>query len=87
MLDHANVILIRVEELSKKKGVTMAQVATAWCISKPGNASVLCVSLLLSEVFTRFPGVGAPIIGTTSLQNLQEAIGEIDIETKILFVD
>ena len=26
----------RVEELAQKKGVTMAQVATAWCLAKDG---------------------------------------------------
>ena len=28
--------LIRVEELAKKKNISMAQVATAWCLAKDG---------------------------------------------------
>ena len=44
------------EELSKKKGVTMAQVALAWSLS--------------NEFIT------APIVGTTSLENMKELIGE-----------
>ena len=45
-----------VEELSKKKGVSMAQIAVAWCLSKPH--------------------VTAPIVGTTSLSNLEDILGE-----------
>ena len=45
----------RVEEIAKKKGVTMAQIALAWSLA--------------------FPGVTAPIVGTTSLTNLKELIG------------
>lgn len=44
-----------VEELAKKKGITMGQVAIAWSLSKEG--------------------VTAPIVGTTRLKNLQEALG------------
>lgn len=46
-----------VEEIAKKKGISMAQVAIAWSLSKPG--------------------VTAPIVGTTSLDNLKDIIGEI----------
>ena len=46
---------ISVDEIAKKKGVSMAQVAIAWSLSK--------------DVIT------APIVGTTKLQNLKEAIG------------
>ncbi|GJJ08939.1 hypothetical protein Clacol_003159 [Clathrus columnatus] len=49
-------IINRVEEVAKKRGLTMAQVALAWCYSKPGMT--------------------APIVGTTSLKNLQELIGK-----------
>ncbi|GJJ08937.1 hypothetical protein Clacol_003157 [Clathrus columnatus] len=49
-------IINRVEEIAKKRGLTMAQVALAWCHSKPG--------------------LTAPIVGTTSLKNLQELIGK-----------
>ena len=43
------------EELAKKKGVSMAQIALAWILAKDG--------------------VTAPIVGTTSLENLKELIG------------
>ncbi|KAK7458085.1 hypothetical protein VKT23_009991 [Stygiomarasmius scandens] len=53
-------IVDRVEELAKRKGVTMAQIATAWVINRPG--------------------VSAPIIGTTSLDNLGDLIAAMNIE-------
>ncbi|KAI9066907.1 Aldo/keto reductase [Trametes sanguinea] len=63
-------IVGRVEELSKKKGVSMAQIATAWILSKPG--------------------VTAPIIGTTSLKNLEDILGALDVkltEEEIKFLE
>lgn len=45
----------RVEELAKKKGVTMAQVALAWSLA--------------NDFIT------APIVGTTSLENMKELLG------------
>ncbi|KZT05512.1 aryl-alcohol dehydrogenase [Laetiporus sulphureus 93-53] len=53
-------IVKRVEELSKKKGVSMAQIAIAWSMSKEG--------------------VTAPIVGTTSLKNLEDIIGAVSVE-------
>ncbi|KAI0628889.1 aryl-alcohol dehydrogenase [Trametes polyzona] len=47
-------ILARVEELAKKKNISMAQVAIAWILSKPG--------------------VSAPVVGTTSLANLEDIL-------------
>ncbi|GJJ08943.1 hypothetical protein Clacol_003163 [Clathrus columnatus] len=52
-------IINRVESVAKKKGVTMAQIALAWCYSKPG--------------------VTAPIVGTTSLKNLYDLIGAVNL--------
>jgi len=52
-------IVNRVEELAKKKGVSMAQIAIAWVLSRPG--------------------VTAPIVGTTSLDNLEDIIGGVYI--------
>ena len=46
----------RVEELAKKKGVSMAQISMAWILGKPG--------------------VTAPIVGTTSLKNLEDILGK-----------
>lgn len=45
----------RVEEIAKKHNVTMAQIATAWSLTK----------------------VTAPIVGTTSLKNLEELAGTL----------
>ncbi|KAI0737383.1 Aldo/keto reductase [Daedaleopsis nitida] len=50
----------RVEELATKKGVSMAQVALAWIMTKPG--------------------VTAPIVGTTSLANLEDLLGALDVQ-------
>ncbi|KAJ7109488.1 Aldo keto reductase [Mycena epipterygia] len=47
-------IVNRVEEISKKKGVSMASIALAWVMAKDG--------------------VTAPIVGSTSLENLRELI-------------
>jgi aryl-alcohol dehydrogenase-like predicted oxidoreductase len=45
-----------VEEIAKKRGISMAQVAVAWSMQKDG--------------------VTAPIVGTTSVKNLEDLIGE-----------
>ncbi|KAI1785407.1 Aldo/keto reductase [Ganoderma leucocontextum] len=50
----------RIEELAKKKGVSMAQISLAWCMAKDG--------------------VSAPIIGTTSLENLEDLLGSLDVK-------
>jgi aryl-alcohol dehydrogenase-like predicted oxidoreductase len=47
-------IMQRVEEISKKLGISMAQVGIAWILSKEG--------------------ISAPIVGTTSLKNLEDII-------------
>ncbi|KAG0702473.1 aryl-alcohol dehydrogenase [Suillus ampliporus] len=52
--------LISVEELAKKRGVTMAQIAIAWILTKDG--------------------VSAPIVGTTSLENLKDIIAGTDVK-------
>ncbi|KAL1666245.1 NADP-dependent oxidoreductase domain-containing protein [Schizophyllum commune] len=54
------VIVNRVEELAKKKGCSMAQLALAWIMNRPG--------------------VTAPIVGTTSLENLNDLIGAVDVK-------
>ena len=45
----------RIEELAKKKGVSMARISMAWIMAKPG--------------------VTAPILGTTSMANLEDILG------------
>ncbi|KAH7343984.1 NADP-dependent oxidoreductase domain-containing protein [Rhizoctonia solani] len=51
-------IVEKVEEIAKKHGVTMAQIATAWTLTK----------------------VTAPIVGTTSLKNLEELAAAVHIQ-------
>ena len=51
----------------------MAQVSLAWCFSKPGTD----LHKLLLLVSHWLLGVTAPIVGTTSLKNLEELIGMI----------
>ncbi|KAJ7774942.1 NADP-dependent oxidoreductase domain-containing protein [Mycena metata] len=53
--DATTAIVDRVEEISKKRGVSMAQLALAWVMAKDG--------------------VTAPIVGSTSLDNLNELLG------------
>jgi len=57
--DNDEPIVTRVEEVAKKKGVSMAQIAVAWILSKDG--------------------VAAPIVGTTSLKNLEDIIGAVNV--------
>jgi len=53
-------IVNRVEKIAKEKGISMAQVALAWVLSRDG--------------------VSAPIVGTTSLKNLEELLGAVNIK-------
>ncbi|KAJ7678995.1 aryl-alcohol dehydrogenase [Mycena polygramma] len=53
-------IVKRVEEVAKKRGISMAQVSVAWSLSKEG--------------------ISAPIVGTTSLANLADAIAGTHIK-------
>ena len=47
------------EQLAKRKNASMAQVALAWILAKPG--------------------VTAPIIGSTSISNIEDLLGALDI--------
>ncbi|KAF8201004.1 aryl-alcohol dehydrogenase, partial [Pholiota molesta] len=53
-------ILSRVEEIAKKRDISMAQVGIAWVLSKDG--------------------VSAPIVGTTSLKNLEDIIAGVHVK-------
>lgn len=53
-------IINRVEELAKKRGVSMAQISIAWMLSKDH--------------------VTAPIVGTTSLENLKDIIAAVHLK-------
>ncbi|KAK0216670.1 NADP-dependent oxidoreductase domain-containing protein [Armillaria nabsnona] len=59
-IESTEAIINRVEELAKKKGLSMAQLSIAWMLSKEG--------------------VTAPIVGTTSLDNLKELIEATKVE-------
>ncbi|KAJ3926540.1 MAG: NADP-dependent oxidoreductase domain-containing protein [Lentinula lateritia] len=68
-VDATATIVNRVEEIAKKKGAKMAQIAIA-----TEYGMVLCIRNSLNE------GVTAPIIGTTSLENLDELLAAVDIK-------
>ncbi|KAK7033311.1 Aldo-ket-red domain-containing protein [Favolaschia claudopus] len=53
-------VINRVEEIAKKRGISMAQVSIAWALSKEG--------------------VSAPIIGSTSLANIEDAIAATKVK-------
>lgn len=53
-------IIERVEEIAKKKNISMAQVAIAWTLSNDA--------------------ITAPIVGTTSLDNLKDLIAAVEIK-------
>ncbi|KAF9543839.1 Aldo/keto reductase, partial [Agrocybe pediades] len=53
-------IVNRVEEVANTRGISMAQVAIAWVLSKEG--------------------VTAPIVGTTSLKNLEDTIKGLEVK-------
>lgn len=63
-----------VEELAKKKGVSMAQISIAWSLSKDGTSRLRPHCLLLW--LTRCLVVSAPIVGTTSLKHLEDMVGQ-----------
>jgi len=65
--------LISVEKLAKKKGITMAQVALAWILTKDGGWFFTFMQVLDP---CNSPGVSAPIVGTTSLEKLKDLIGK-----------
>ncbi|KAJ7077146.1 aryl-alcohol dehydrogenase [Mycena belliarum] len=53
-------IVDRVEEIAKKRGISMAQVSVAWVLSKDA--------------------VSAPIVGTTSMANLYDAVAAVRVK-------
>lgn len=68
---------LSVEELAKKKGVTMAQLALAWSLSKEGESLISVIMLLKTH---RNIGVVAPVVGTTSIKNLMDLIDAVDLK-------
>lgn len=53
-------VIENLEKLAKNKGITMAQMALAWLLSKSA--------------------VNAPIVGTTSVKHIEEAVSALDIQ-------
>ena len=60
-----------VESVAKKMNISMAQVAIAWNLSKEGRV-IRDLPITGLNIGT---GVTAPIVGTTSIQNLEDIIG------------
>ena len=52
----------------------MAQIATAWVMAKDGK-NLLLLARKFPELIPVHVGVTAPIVGTTSLKNLEDLIG------------
>lgn len=65
-------IVKRVQELAERKSVSMAQIATAWMMAKDGKYYCCCIPR--SDWRLYLLGVTAPIVGTTSLKNLEDLI-------------
>lgn len=53
------IVVDNVEQIAKKRGISMAQMSLAWMLSKPY--------------------VTAPIVGTTAVKNIEEAVAALDI--------
>lgn len=53
-------IVASAEDIAKKRGISMAQIALAWVLSRPG--------------------ITAPVVGTTSLENLNDLLGAIHVK-------
>ena len=68
-------IIKRVEEVAKAKGVSMAQLSLAWIMSKPGELIYVFSDVMDALIEHDILGVTAPIIGTTSLDNLYDLLG------------
>jgi len=59
-------IVARVEEIAKKKGVSMAQIAMAWCMSKPGVTAPIVGTTSLDKL--------KDILGALDVQLTEEEI-------------
>ncbi|ETW83561.1 hypothetical protein HETIRDRAFT_313824, partial [Heterobasidion irregulare TC 32-1] len=69
-----------IEELSKKHGVSMAQISLAWVLSKDSGLLSWPVArdrLIWARLCI---AVSAPIVGTTSLEKLKDLISALDVK-------
>lgn len=64
----------RVEEVAKKKGVSMAQVSIAWQFAKEGRSSKVA-SPSRPALLILLAGVTAPVVGATTIDKLKDIIG------------
>jgi len=69
--DAENEIIDRVEALAKEKGISMAQLATAWLLSKDST---------LSNQLSWLVAVSAPIVGLNSEERIKEMVEAVHIE-------
>ena len=68
-------IISRVEELAKKKNVTMAQVAVAWHLHKEGEYQYPPFHSFQRSLSLLLLGVTAPIVGVNSIERLDDLLG------------
>jgi aryl-alcohol dehydrogenase-like predicted oxidoreductase len=65
-------IINRVESVAKKRGISMAQVSTAWLLSKDGILWPLAKKLI--------EAVTAPIVGLNSVDRMRDMVAAINLE-------
>ncbi len=63
---------IRIEQLAKRKGISMAQVSLAWLLHKDGEYVGSHEAALLR---TAISGVTAPVVGASSEAKLHDLLG------------
>ena len=73
--DILTLIKIRVEKIAKAKGISMAQLSLAWIMSQKGIFFPCVIPPKFND--KTFQGVSAPIVGTTSLENLYDLLGMV----------
>lgn len=76
-------MIIRVEEIAKKKQASMAQIAIAWMLSKDGVFSIAKFIKTYADGRSVLLVVAAPIVGTTSIENLKDIVGGVKIKLNV----
>jgi len=66
-------IINRVESIANKRGISMAQVSTAWLLSKDGILWPFANNLLIEAVT-------APIVGLNSVDRMRDMVAAINLE-------
>jgi aryl-alcohol dehydrogenase-like predicted oxidoreductase len=75
MKESEKTIVNRVEEIAKKRGVSMAQVATAWVLSKEGTSF-----LVPNWDWSWRVAVTAPIVGLNSEERIKDMVAAVNLE-------